>query len=508
MQENLLQQLKIWRIQSAQRKGVELFRILPNKVIDEIARLKPTSKEGLIAIKGIQEKKFQEYGREIIEIVKKFSDSTPAKNTGTNIGLFDQPAQTETGEIFSVSQYLDVLNDKLFESRAIVQGEVSSLNFRNGHAYFAVKDKTDESLLNCFMWANNYALSGVELQEGLEVLIHGVPEIYKPYGKLSFKTELVELVGEGALKKAYEELKNRLEEEGLFDESRKRKIPNFPHRIGLVTSRDGAVINDFMSNIGQFGYEIIFMDSRVEGAMAINDLLKAIDYFSDQEIDLLVIIRGGGSLESLQAFNNENLVRKIANFPRPVICGIGHDKDEPLANFVADLKCSTPSIVASSINKSWERAKDQLTAFERTIFFRIEESLSEKKYFVENKAFQFENFYREIFDRFEKAKQKIKINGEKIKQNFSNVRFSIDIKAKNLKIFFEKLLKTTEIELNNFQKSIRRNNPERQLELGYSLIRKRGKLIRSVNDLGTEDEISVFFKDGQVESEVKKIIKH
>ena len=250
MQENLLQQLKIWRIKSAQKKGVDLFRILPNKVLEDIVRLKPTTKEELISIKGIQEKKFQDYGREIIEMVKNFSDATPINNINTNMRLFDQPKKTETEEIFSVSQYLDVLNDKLFETKAIVQGEVSSLSFRNGHAYFAIKDKTDESLLNCFMWANNYALSGVELEEGLEVLIHGVPEIYKPYGKLSFKTEMIELVGEGALKKAYEELKNRLTEEGLFDETRKRKIPEFPHCIGLITSRDGAVINDFMSNIG------------------------------------------------------------------------------------------------------------------------------------------------------------------------------------------------------------------------------------------------------------------
>lgn len=507
MNESLLQTLKNWRMLTATKKGVELFRILPNKVLEDIVRLKPTSKEELISIKGIQEKKFQEYGREIIEMVKNFSKIDSASETIETVGLFERPTESPTGEIFSVSQYLDTLNDKLFEARAIVQGEVSSLSFRNGHAYFAVKDKTDESLLNCFMWANNYALSGVELQEGLEVLIHGVPEIYKPYGKLSFKTELVELVGEGALKKAYEELKKRLEQEGLFDDARKRPIPDFPHRIGLITSRDGAVINDFMSNIGQFGYEIIFMDSRVEGAMAINDLLKAVDYFSDKDIDLLVIIRGGGSLESLQAFNNENLVRRIANFPKPVICGIGHDKDEPLANFVADLKCSTPSIVASSINKSWDRAKDQLSILERTLLFYFEEKLTEKIRFIENKTFQFENFYREIFQRFESARQKIKFGGEKISQTFSHLKYSLNGSAKNLKIIFENTLSRTGKELENFEKIIRRNNPERQLELGYSLIKINGKLLRSVEEAKTGDKIVAVVKDGELESKIEKIIK-
>src|SRR5690606_8103527 len=113
-----------------------------------------------------------------------------------------------------------------------------------------------------------------------------------------------------------------------------------------ITSRDGAVIGDFNTNVGKFGYEIIFMDSRVEGAAAIADLISAVEYFEDKDIDVLVIIRGGGSLESLQAFNNEMLIRKVANLKIPVICGIGHDKDMPLLSYVADKAVSTPTAVA------------------------------------------------------------------------------------------------------------------------------------------------------------------
>jgi exodeoxyribonuclease VII large subunit len=186
----------------------------------------------------------------------------------------------------------------------------------------------------------------------MEVIVEGTPSIYIPNGRFNFGVNTIELVGEGALKMAYDKLKKKLDSEGLFDIERKKLIPELPERIGLITSETGAVIHDFLTNIGKYGFKIKFFNSRVEGQLAIKDLLSAIEYFEDKDIDVLVIIRGGGSLESLQAFNNEVLIRKIADFEKPVICGIGHDKDVPLCALVADLLVSTPTAVTTVLNRS------------------------------------------------------------------------------------------------------------------------------------------------------------
>ena len=318
MDSNLLQKLKAWRTNAANLEGIESFRVFANKVLENIAELKPSNKEELMAVKGIRDKPF------------------------------------------SVSEYLDFVNQKIGVLHSRIQGEISSVDIRERVIYFSLKDLEDGSVISCLMWKGYYERSGIEFEVGMEIILEGVPDIYKPSGRLSFKASLAELVGEGALKKAYDKLKKKLDSEGLFLEERKREIPDLVQKIGLITSETGAVIHDFTSNLGKFGFKIKFRDSRVEGQAAVHDLISAIDYFSDKNIDVLVIIRGGGSLESLQAFNNEMLVRKIANFNKPVICGIGHEKDVPLASLAADKMVSTPTAVTQGLNKSWQEAIHRL----------------------------------------------------------------------------------------------------------------------------------------------------
>ena len=546
MSDQILQKLKAWRRNVANTTGVELFRVLPNKALEDIARLKPACKEDLLAIKGIREKKFEKYGRDILAIIQECSGGGELKT---------QETQQEEDKIYTVSNYLDSLNAKLSQAGAVIKGEVSSINIRNGHAYFAIKDKSDESLLNCFMWARNYEMSGIDLVEGMEVIIHGVPEVYKPYGKLSFRTDIIELVGEGALKKAYEALKKELEAEGLFAEDRKKAIPEFPHKIGLITSRDGAVIGDFNTNIGNFGYEIVFMDSRVEGAAAISDLINAIDYFEDKDIDILVIIRGGGSLESLQAFNNEMLIRKVADLKMPVICGIGHDKDMPLLSYIADKAVSTPTAVAQALNKSWERALDRLDSYEKNIINQYEAILRDSQYNLENASNKMREFYQETFRIFEHHEQAIKNNlitvgysiktkkealkrtGEILRYHFSynvgetkkmlddfgdelynrhllkNIKYSLKLNLERLGEFGENFTKKFIVSLSDmvkkldvFEKDLNSNNPERQLKLGYSIIRVNGKIVKSIGQINEGDELISKLSDGEVYSRAEKIV--
>ncbi len=363
-------------------------------------------------------------------------------------------------EPISVSQYLDKLNNTLKSEKAKIVGEVSELKTYPGKSYlfFSLRDKKDQSVINCIMWKNDFRISGVELRDGLEVIISAYPEVYKPNGRMTFKVESVELVGEGALQIAYEKLKKKLESEGLFDEKRKKSLPEYPHRIGVITSKNGAVINDFLSNIGKFGYEILFVDSRVEGVEAIKDLLSAVETLKKKDIDVLVIMRGGGSLESFQAFNNEILVRAVADFPVPVLTGIGHDKDIPLVSLVSDKNVSTPTAVANLLNFSWNSALSEVRLSGEKIM-RYFSSLLDKFHRTEETLFR-------VVDRIESS----------IKSLFDLLKYS--------------------------EKTILMGNPEKLLSRGYSIVRHSGKILRSVEDAKKWDKLDILVSDGIINSQV------
>jgi len=491
MNQTVLAKLKKWRAQKADLEKCELYRIFQNKTLEDIATILPTDKEGLLAIKGVGQKKFEKYGREVFEFIAQ----------GFDVELAPKVNQKKD-KTYSVSDYLDNINFKLAETNAKIKGEVSSLSIK-GHLYFSLKDAKDGSVLNCFMWSRDYEICGVEIVEGMELTIHGFPEIYKPNGRFTFRTSAIELVGEGALKQAYDELKKKLELEGLFDESRKKAIPDFPTKIGLITSRDGAVINDFMSNIGRFGYQIKFVDSRVEGIMAVKDLLVAVKFFKENSVDVLVMIRGGGSLESLQAFNNESLLREVASLDIPVFCGIGHDKDVPLLAFVADRAASTPSIVAKEINASWERGIDKLKFQEKSIINSYGSIIKETRVILDNSSFRLKEFYQEIFRRFEYYQQSLKNLFSNMSYILKRDRERLEKVPKILTSYFEKTIIEVLKKIDSYEKLLNQNNPERQLKLGYSILMCGGKVVKSIKDVQSGDALVSRLSDGSVESQAK-----
>lgn len=496
MNNGLLERLKKWRNNMAQKEGLPVYRVLPNKTLEAIVMLGPKNKEELLAVKGIREKKFARYGEDILKLVK-----------GEEL-KYSAPAIQDNKEKkpYTVSRYLDLLNSKLKNCGAKVQGEISSLDIKNGHLYFSLKDKDDGSLLNCIIWASNYKMCGVQLKEGLEIIAGGFPDIYKPYGKLSFKASTVELVGEGALKKAYEQMKKKLEDEGLFVPERKKPVPDFPQKIGLITSETGAVIHDFLNNLGKYGYQIKFFDSRVEGQAAVKDLLSAVSYFEDKDIDVLVIVRGGGSLESLQAFNNEILVREIADFKRPVICGIGHDKDIPLASIAADLMVSTPTAVTVVLNKSWDKAISNVQIFEKDVIYQYQKTLSSEKHKIEILARELEEKSDFIFKRFKDAKNRLMNKLTKLGFVLKDIEKDLN---QFLDLIFVKMmnkLKEVEKYLERAGEELKNANPERQLELGYSIVSIGGKIIKSVKQVTKNNKIDIRVSDGRIKSQVEEII--
>ena len=196
---------------------------------------------------------------------------------------------------WSVGDFIDHLNTLLGEEEAEVTGEVWDLKKHPTGFYFALKDKEGEGLLPCYLNPYRAKLFGFGLEDGLLVKAIGAPSVYKPRGNFSFVVESLELVGEGSLKKAYELLKSKLEKEGLF--ARKRELPEFISSIGVITSKTGAVIDDFRKNLKKLGFKIYLYDSRVEGTQAVPNIIAGIDYFNGDaadHVDILVVIRGGG----------------------------------------------------------------------------------------------------------------------------------------------------------------------------------------------------------------------
>ena len=512
MNPKLFRKLKEWRDAAAKKEGVELFRVLPNKAIEEIAISEPVNKEELINIKGIKEKKFQKYGRKILEMVNGedeiIKSQLPLAPPYLRRGIGSTSSLGKQKEkIYSVSEFLDYLNEKLIEEEVKLKGEVTSVDERERVIYFNLKDEEDGSVINCLIFRYQYEISGVKLEIGNEIIVSGYAEIYKPMGKLSLKVSVIEVAGEGALKKAYEKLKRNLEKEGLFSPETKKSIPNLPQTIGLITSNQGAAIGDFTMNLGNYGFKIKFINSSVEGKQAVFDLIKAVKQFKKMKnLDAVVIIRGGGSLESLQAFNNEALVREIADLETPVICGVGHEKDVSLVALVSDIAVSTPTAAARAVRESWDNAAEKLIHNQRIIINSFEKYISGSKYEIEKISFSISSKLSEIFYRFTKAKNNLLKNFEKVCSAMNNEKRKIAFLNNQIILEYKKAVLAVRNKISVFENIIKTNNPERQLKLGYSIVSLKSKIVRSVREIKKGDIIDIKMSDGKIESEVKNIM--
>lgn len=411
-------------------------------------------------------------------------------------------------KIFSISEYIAILNTELRKCAAKIIGEVGRVDiYPSGHVYFSLRDEKDQSVINCIIWKSKYALFGIEIKEGVKIIATGRPEIYKQTGRFSFIAETIELAGEGILKKEYEKLKKKLGDEGIFEESKKRAIPTYPQKIGIITSKQGAVLADFLSNIGNYGFKIKMVDSRVEGQSAIPDLLSAIKTMKKKDIEVLVIMRGGGSFESLQPFNNELLVREIASFPFPVITAIGHDKDVSLAALAADRSVSTPSIAATVLSESWEQAASLLEEHERDIIGSYEDVLDNTNSLINQSVDAIRGIKDLIFDKYKEIETALRVSFQAFKNALQNNKNNLKSSWRKSVFEFNSLLSIIKQQLAHSEKIIHLRNPETQLKLGYSIARCGDRLIKSVRDTKIGEDVNVRVVDGTVISKVKNINK-
>ncbi len=419
--------------------------------------------------------------------------------------------EKRNGKIFfekpiSVSDYISVLNKLLSSVDAKIIGEVSGMKTAaSGHVYFSLKDEKKGDVINCAIWSSIYRMCGVKIEDGMQVILSGSADIYPVRGSLTFKVKTVEPVGEGALKKAYDALKEKLTKEGVFKKERKRTLPIFPQNIGLITSKKGAAVHDFINNLGKFGFNVYICDSRVEGQEAVRDLLHSLRIMRKKDIQLLAVVRGGGSLESLIAFDNEMVVREIANFPVPVVAGIGHHEDVPLASLVADAAESTPTAAANRISLGFQEAKENVSRSERKIERRYRESIYKKKEVLYRRTEDVKKIFQEIIEKYKKSE-------EKIMRVLSLVLYNIRMKRKKMinilkEVFFsfQIVVERDKEKIERIEDILKANNPEKQLSLGYAIMRKNGKVVKRVSFLKKGDKTETLLFDGKLESEIKRI---
>ncbi len=283
---------------------------------------------------------------------------------------------------FSVAQFLEFLNAALstavFPEGVAVEGEVAEYRVSQERwIWFKLKDK--EATVDCF--ATVWQLR-TPLEDGMQVRLYGRPKVHPKSGRFSLNVERAELVGEGALRRAYELLKRRLAEEGVFAPERKRPLPRFPRRIGLITSREAAAYSDFLRILGNRwgGVEIVLAHVQVQGREAVGDIVRAFRWFNahPSSADVLVLTRGGGSLEDLHAFNDEATVRAVFSSKIPVVVGVGHERDETLADFAADVRASTPTNAAELVVPDRSEIAAALRSAERHLEHSLRLSLESR----------------------------------------------------------------------------------------------------------------------------------
>ncbi len=396
---------------------------------------------------------------------------------------FDQSAKTGKDafflepQVFSVSEFYQYVNELLGFEEVLVKGEISELSVAKGYLiYFTIKD--DQSALPCLMYKNKLESAGLSLsmlEVGMSISVFGTANIYAKRGDFKLVAEKIVLSGEGALKRAFELLKKKLEQEGLFRSDAKRSITQYPERIGLITSRGAAAYTDFIkvARARWGGIKIYFYPASVQGESAVKEMLDAFHYFNAHvNLDAIVLTRGGGSLEDLAAFNSEAVVRAIRESKWPVICAVGHERDESLADFAADLRASTPSNAAELLTPTRQEEQSFLDSFQKKMTLYMEGSIGKEKQYLQRALIMMERFFQKpktelvaFVSRFDDA----------ISTWLSRIKQDLAQKSRLLKSF----------------------DPWAVLQRGYSITtNENGRIIKSVDKITPKDKVKTLLQDG------------
>ena len=348
------------------------------------------------------------------------------------------------------------------------------------------------------------------LEAGLEVIVIGKPDLYKS-GSFKLKIEEIKPSGEGAWKKEFEELKKRLGEKGYFDESRKRPIPALIERIGLITSERGEAIFDFRNNIGNYGFKIFLYDVWVEGERAEHSITSALHYFNKNrpDMDVLVLIQGGGGFENLKVFNSEKIADAIVSSRIPVITGIGHEKDESIADYVADKRLSTPTAVAVFLKTQREDLMREVDILYENLEERMQYIWEEQKLAINTQVRELELSITHVLKkyRFSVTQQTERLHRGfgKVFEGFANLKQRL-VRARYA---YEKQIYVYLASVERAQSMLASLNPENVLQRGYSItLNSKGEVVKSYKQVLIGEETLIRLSEGGFSSRVERKFKN
>lgn len=392
-------------------------------------------------------------------------------------------------KIYTISELSDYLNNMMAADPILqdlwVRGEVSNFHHHNsGHMYFTLKD--NHSCISAIMFRGNNRYLKFELEEGMTVNAHGYVGIYQPRGNYQFYIDQLEPAGKGALYLAFEQLKLKLSQEGLFAVEQKKAIPLLPQKIGVVTSPTGAAIRDILAVARRRfrNVSMLIVPSLVQGEQAAPQIVRGIEYLNQRaDIDLIIISRGGGTIEDLWPFNEEMVARSIFCSQKPIISGVGHESDYTIADFVADLRAPTPSAAAELALSSRLELEKNLTG----IYNRLVNAI-----------------------QFQLANSRGKLSALAGRRVFSNPQELLATQLQNLDDLSRRLELTMERTINKKrEKFIFLNgkleglSPLKTLSRGYTITSKTGNIVNSIAVIEQGDLLTTRVSDGEILSRVE-----
>ena len=435
--------------------------------------------------------------------------------------------------VTTLTKYLKMKFDKdPYLERVYLTGQVSNFRKRPTHQYFSLKD--DHAVIQATIWSGIYQKLGFDLEEGMKINVIGRVQVYEPSGSYSIIIEKAEPDGVGALAIQFEQLKKKLTEEGLFQERFKQPLPQFAKRIGVVTSRSGAVIRDIITTVSRRfpGVDILLYPTKVQGDGAAEEIARNIARANQREdLDVLIIGRGGGSIEDLWAFNEEIVVRAIFESRLPIISSVGHETDVTLADFVADRRAATPTAaaelatpvtkldllthlqnqekrMATAVQNVLSRKKEALKKCSQSVIFRQPERLYDG-YLQRLDQLQL-RLKQSLRTRISDSKHLVQARTHQLVQlsPVTKIQRSQDRLAQLDKLLRSQMALVYDAkvaEVKRLSEALLMLDTSRIVARGYAIVKKEETVVDSVESLKKKDQVTLLMRDGQVELEVKDV---
>ncbi|QBD87450.1 exodeoxyribonuclease VII large subunit [Clostridium tetani] len=385
--------------------------------------------------------------------------------------------------VTDINNYIkNTMDNDFILNNASIRGEISNFKIHSsGHVYFSMKDQW--SKINCVMFRS--AAKGLKFlpEDGMKIIANGRISAYVKDGSYQLYCDKLELEGLGELYIAFEKLKNKLEDEGLFKEEHKRPLPQYAKKVGVITSETGAAIRDIINVATRRNKncEILIYPSLVQGTNASSDIIKGIKELNKvKDLDVIILARGGGSIEELWAFNDEELAREIFKSKVPIITGVGHETDFTIADFVSDKRAPTPSAAAEIAIKDLQELNSRLENYKNALNYYVLNNLKEK--------------YNKL-DRL-----KLSMEGNSPERIIINEYNKIDFIINKLNSYIKIEVDKRKEELSRMSILLSSNNPLNILNKGYSVIQDgTGKVINTIKELDKEKKVTINLKDGKKE---------